>query len=50
MSVPPALFALNEETLRQGIQALCDQDADLAEVRTRLGPPPLWARIRGSPP
>ena len=49
MSVPPALFALNEETLRQGLQALCDHDTDLAEVRSRLGPPPLWAREPGFP-
>ena len=49
MTIPPALFALDEETLQHGLQTLCDQDADLAEVRTRLGPPPLWAREPGFP-
>jgi len=49
MTTPPALYALDEETLQQGLETLCDQDADLAEVRARLGPPPLWAREPGFP-
>jgi DNA-3-methyladenine glycosylase II len=49
MSASPALPALNEETLQQGIRTLCDRDPDLAEVHKRLGPPPLWAREPGFP-
>ena len=49
MTTPPALFALDEEILRQGLQTLCSQDTDLAEIRTRLGSPPLWAREPGFP-
>lgn len=49
MTTPPALYTLNEETLQQGLQTLCDRDADLAEVRARFGSPPLWAREPGFP-
>ena len=38
---------LTEERLLEGVAVLTAQDADLAAVVHRWGPPPLWAREPG---
>jgi len=43
-SVPASL---TEETFRQGLHFLSDRDPDLAQILTKLGPPPMWARAPG---
>jgi DNA-3-methyladenine glycosylase II len=43
--LPP--LALDETTLAHGVAALAARDPDLAEIYTRLGIPPLWARPSG---
>ncbi len=40
---------LTQESLIEGVRALVEQDADLAGVFERFGPPPLWAREPGFP-
>jgi DNA-3-methyladenine glycosylase II len=45
-SVPASL---TEETFRQGLHFLSDRDPDLAQILTKLGPPPMWARKPGFP-
>ena len=40
---------LTEERLLEGVAVLTAQDADLAAVVHRWGPPPLWAREPGFP-
>ena len=45
-SVPASL---TEETFRQGLHFLSDRDPDLAQILTKLGPPPMWAREPGFP-
>ncbi len=44
-SSPPA--RLDRDRLRAAVDALSARDPDLAEVRRRFGPPPLWARRPG---
>ena len=41
--------SLTEETFEAGLQVLCDRDPDLAQILTKLGPPPMWAREPGFP-
>lgn len=43
--MPPEI--LTEASLLASCQILAERDADLAEILTRLGPPPLWAREPG---
>ncbi len=43
------LEPLNEERLREGVEALVLRDPDLAAVITRHGAPPLWGRPPGYP-
>lgn len=38
---------LSEALLHEGAKALAQMDADLADVYSALGPPPLWARPPG---
>ena len=45
-SVPASL---TEETFGQGLHFLSDRDSDLAQILTKLGPPPMWAREPGFP-
>ena len=40
---------LTEERLLEGVAVLTAQDADLAAIVHRWGPPPLWAREPGFP-
>jgi DNA-3-methyladenine glycosylase II len=40
---------LDEATYATGLRTLAAQDADLATILTKLGPPPLWAREPGFP-
>ena len=40
---------LTEETFEQGCHFLSDRDSDLAQILTKLGPPPMWARKPGFP-
>ena len=40
---------LTAASLRSGVDALCDRDADLAAVVDRVGAPPLWGRRPGFP-
>lgn len=42
-------FPLTEQTLPDAVKLLVAQDADLAQVVTRFGHPPLWARPTGFP-
>ncbi len=41
--------SLTEETFAYGLHDLCDRDPDLAQIRMRFGPPPMWAREPGFP-
>lgn len=41
--------SLTEERLLEGVAVLTAQDADLAAISHRWGPPPLWAREPGFP-
>jgi len=43
------ILPLTEGTLAHGLNVLCDRDPDLAQIHTRLGPPPMWAREPGFP-
>ena len=45
----PLLEPLTEAHLLEGVVALTAQDADLAAIVHRWGPPPLWAREPGFP-
>ena len=45
--MPPS--SLNPENLILGLDYLCNMDEDLAQVRSSLGTPPLWAREPGFP-
>jgi DNA-3-methyladenine glycosylase II len=45
-SVPASL---TEETFGQGLHFLADRDPDLAQILTKFGPPPMWAREPGFP-
>jgi len=40
---------LTQETFAHGLHTLCDRDPDLADIRTKFGPPPMWAREPGFP-
>lgn len=40
---------LTERRLLRAVNALCDGDPDLSAIRSRFGPPPLWAREPGFP-
>ena len=40
---------LTEETFGQGLHFLSDRDPDLAQILTKFGPPPMWAREPGFP-
>ena len=40
---------LTSHTLRQAVKALCARDPDLADIASRHGTPPLWAREPGFP-
>ena len=42
-----APLRLDRHRLRAAVDELAGRDADLAEVRRRFGPPPLWARRPG---
>ena len=42
-----SLPSLNEQSLLQGVRALCRRDSDLRRVVQQYGPPPLWAREPG---
>jgi len=44
--VPTSLTA---ETFGQGLHFLSDRDPDLAQILTKLGPPPMWTREPGFP-
>jgi DNA-3-methyladenine glycosylase II len=46
-SVVPA--SLTEEAFAHGLDDLCGRDPDLAQIMTRFGPPPMWAREPGFP-
>jgi DNA-3-methyladenine glycosylase II len=39
--------SLTEETFAQGLHFLSDRDPDLAQIQTKFGPPPMWARAPG---
>jgi DNA-3-methyladenine glycosylase II len=41
--------SLTDETFAQGLHVMCDRDPDLAQIRTKFGPPPMWAREPGFP-
>ena len=41
--------ALTQETFAQGLDVLCERDPDLAQIRTKFGPPPMWTREPGFP-
>jgi DNA-3-methyladenine glycosylase II len=41
--------SLTEETFGQGLHFLSGRDPDLAQILTKLGPPPMWARAPGFP-
>ena len=41
--------SLTEETFGQGLHFLSDRDPDLAQILTKFGPPPMWAREPGFP-
>jgi DNA-3-methyladenine glycosylase II len=41
--------SLTEETFVQGLHFLSDRDPDLAQILTKFGPPPMWAREPGFP-
>ena len=43
------IFPLTEQTLPDAVKLLVAQDTDLAQVVTRFGHPPLWARPTGFP-
>jgi len=43
------IVSLTQETLAHGLHVLCDRDPDLAHIRTKFGPPPMWAREPGFP-
>jgi len=45
----PLLEPLTEARLLEGVALLTAQDADLAAIVHRWGPPPLWAREPGFP-
>ena len=38
---------ITQKTLLEAVQTLCAQDADLALIHQKHGPPPLWAREPG---
>lgn len=40
---------LTPESLAEGLTHLCAVDADLVQIYTRLGAPPMWAREPGFP-
>lgn len=40
---------LTPTTLVEGLNHLCVFDADFAQIHTRLGAPPMWAREQGFP-
>ena len=42
--LPPPL---SKETFEQGLHFLSDRDPDLAQILTKLGPPPMWMREPG---
>ena len=46
-SMPDMLHPLDEVSLRHGVEALAERDADLAAIVARHGSPPLWAREPG---
>ena len=41
--------SLTKETFGQGLRFLADHDPDLAQILTKFGPPPMWAREPGFP-
>ena len=41
--------SLTEETFGQGLHFLSERDPDLAQILTKFGPPPMWAREPGFP-
>ena len=41
------MHALNEASMRLGLDALCQRDASLSKVVADRGPPPLWTRRPG---
>jgi DNA-3-methyladenine glycosylase II len=41
--------SLTEETFAHGLHVLCSRDPGLAQIMTRFGPPPMWAREPGFP-
>ena len=41
--------SLTEETFGQGLPFLSARDPDLAQILTKFGPPPMWAREPGFP-
>jgi DNA-3-methyladenine glycosylase II len=45
--VTASIRVLTRESLHRGVQDLATRDADLAELRGRLGAPPLWGRRPG---
>ena len=44
---PQVILSLDQAELNRGVLALAETDADLREVITRHGPPPLWDREPG---
>ncbi len=42
-------LTLTDETFAEGLAFLAGSDPDLAQILTRLGPPPMWAREAGFP-
>ena len=40
---------LSKQTLTEGLRILTDRDPALAQIVSRHGPPPLWARATGFP-
>ena len=38
---------LTRKTFAQGVRLLCDRDPDLAQIRAKLGQPPMWTRKPG---
>jgi len=47
--VTQVIVSLTEGTLAHGLHVLCDRDSDLAQIMSKLGPPPMWAREPGFP-
>jgi DNA-3-methyladenine glycosylase II len=44
---PQVILSLDQHELNRGVLALAEMDADLRDVVTRHGPPPLWDREPG---